>query len=133
MDNWNGPAGLLSAFGSGIIRTIICEQNQVADMVPIDIVINLMIVTAWRTGTTKSNEIKVYNCVTSKQNPITWKQFLDTSLGFMIRHPLEDVVWYPTSNLSTNTYLNMLHSYLVNSIPAYCIDSLAVALRRKPM
>lgn len=133
MDNWNGPTGIISAFGNSVIRTVVCEQNYVVDIVPIDIVINLMIVSAWQTGTIKSKEIKVYNCVTSKQNPITWKEFFGMSMKYMIRHPLEDLFWYPTGTLSTNRHLNMLFSYLVNSIPAYLIDLLALAAFKKPM
>ena len=133
LDNWNGPTGIVSAVGNGVFRTIICEQDYVVDVVPVDIVINLMIVAAWRTATTPTKEIKVYNCVTSKQNPVTWSEFVGLSIENMIKHPLEGVFWYPTGVLRMNRPLNMIHAYLVHYIPAYCIDLFAWAMGKRPM
>lgn len=39
VDNWNGPTGIISAVGKGLFRTIMCDKNVVADLVPVDIVI----------------------------------------------------------------------------------------------
>lgn len=124
---------MISAIGNGIIRTIIGNQKLVADVVPVDIVINLLIVTAWRTATLKSNELMVYNCVTRKQNPINWGTFMGTTVKYMIRHPLEGVFWYPTWALRTNRQLNKLLVYMLHYIPAYVIDLFAWASRKKPM
>lgn len=133
LDNWNGPTGIISAVGNGIFRTIICESDFVVDVVPVDIVINLAIVAAWRTATEKSCTIKVYNCVTSNQTPVTWGNFVGTAIQNMIKHPLEDVFWYPTGVLRMNRPLNMIHGYLVHYIPAYFIDLFAWMLGKKPM
>jgi len=51
VDNWNGPTGLIAAAGKGFFRTMWGNPNATADFVPVDIVINLMIVAAWRTAT----------------------------------------------------------------------------------
>lgn len=53
VDNWNGPTGLIAAAGKGFFRTMLCDENNVADLVPVDVVINLMIVAAWRTATSR--------------------------------------------------------------------------------
>ncbi|GBP20487.1 Putative fatty acyl-CoA reductase CG5065 [Eumeta japonica] len=49
VDNWNGPNGIVAAVGKGIFRTMLGIGTRVADLVPVDTVINLMIVCAWRT------------------------------------------------------------------------------------
>ncbi|KAH9645351.1 hypothetical protein HF086_011115 [Spodoptera exigua] len=49
VDNWNGPNGIIAAVGKGIFRTMLGTGTKVADLVPVDTVINLMIVCAWRT------------------------------------------------------------------------------------
>ena len=36
---------------SGLLRTILVDREKVADFVPVDIVINVMIVAAWKRGT----------------------------------------------------------------------------------
>lgn len=49
VDNWNGPNGIIAAVGKGIFRTMLGTGTKVADLVPVDTVINLMIVCAWKT------------------------------------------------------------------------------------
>lgn len=49
VDNWNGPNGIIAAVGKGVFRTMLGTGTRVADLVPVDTVINLMIVCAWRT------------------------------------------------------------------------------------
>jgi fatty acyl-CoA reductase len=41
VDNWNGPTGIVSAVGKGIFHTIMCNENSVADFVPVDLVRNV--------------------------------------------------------------------------------------------
>lgn len=88
VDNWNGPTGIVSAVGNGLFRTIMCKGEMRADFVPVDIVINLMIVSAWRTATSKPYGMTIYNCVTGQQRPITWDKFVGLSIESMRKHPL---------------------------------------------
>lgn len=132
-DTWNGPTGLISGFGNGSLRSIMCEQKYVVDIVPVDIVINQLIVTAWITATTKYNELMVYNCVTRKQNPITLGEFFGYVLKYIRLHPLEGLLWYPTMNLCTNRHLNMLHGFLAQNIPANSYDLFLRFAGKRPM
>jgi hypothetical protein len=43
VDNWNGPTGIVSAVGKGIFHTIMCNEESIADFVPVDMVNVLMI------------------------------------------------------------------------------------------
>lgn len=88
VDNFNGPTGLVSALAKGLFRTMMCEKNYVADMVPVDIVINLMIAAAWRTATRKSNNLLIYNCCTGQRNPIIWSEFVRYAMSSVRKHPL---------------------------------------------
>lgn len=38
VDNWNGPTGIVSAVGKGIFHTIMCNEESVADFIPVDLV-----------------------------------------------------------------------------------------------
>lgn len=53
VDNLNGPTGIIAAAGKGFFRTMLCDGDKTADLVPVDTVINLMIVAAWRTATAR--------------------------------------------------------------------------------
>lgn len=133
LDNWNGPTAIISAVGNGLFRTVICEKDYLCDVIPVDIVINLVITAAWRTATTKSHDMKIYNCVTSRQQPITWGEFVGYSIKNMIRHPMEGVIWYPTGALRMNRFINAIQGYLTHYIPAYFLDMFAWAMGKKPM
>jgi fatty acyl-CoA reductase len=88
VDNFNGPTGIVSAVGKGLFRTILCKEHCVADLIPVDIVINLMIVSAWRTANEKKHGITIYNCCTGLENPITWGNFVTNCIEAMRKHPL---------------------------------------------
>lgn len=133
LENFSGPTGILSAIGNGVLRTLICDQNCVFDLVPVDTVINLLIVTAWQKATNKSCEMKVYNCVSCRQNPITWGDFIVKTKKYLIYYPLEGVFWYPTFAMRKNRQLNMLMVYLVQYLPAYFIDLFAWIMGKNSM
>lgn len=47
VDNINGPTGLLLAIGKGLLRSVYCIKDSKADMIPVDIVVNAMIASAY--------------------------------------------------------------------------------------
>ncbi|KAH8234315.1 hypothetical protein KR038_007255 [Drosophila bunnanda] len=132
VDNFNGPTGLVSALAKGMFRTMMCEKNYVADMVPVDIVINLMIAAAWRTATRKSNNLLIYNCCTGQRNPIVWSEFVKHAMSSVRKHPLEGCLWYPTGDLRMNRPMNTLNCIVKHFLPAYILDGVARIMGKKP-
>ncbi|KAH8284633.1 hypothetical protein KR018_008617 [Drosophila ironensis] len=132
VDNFNGPTGLVSALAKGMFRTMMCEKNYVADMVPVDIVINLMIAAAWRTATRKSNNLLIYNCCTGQRNPVVWSEFVNFAMSSVRKHPLEGCLWYPTGDLRMNRPMNTLNCIVKHFLPAYIMDTVARIMGKKP-
>ncbi|KAL5289055.1 hypothetical protein ACFFRR_009324 [Megaselia abdita] len=132
IDNYNGPTGLIAAVGKGLFRTMMCKKDVIADMVPVDIVINLMITAAWRTANHKSDQHTIYNCCTGKNHPIAWGQFVDYTMTSVRQHPLEACLWYPTGVIRMNRTINLLHGFLVHYIPAYVMDTFLRLSGKKP-
>ena len=91
--------GLMAAGMSGLLRTILVDREKVADFVPVDIVINVMIVAAWKHGTKKGPihiddpVVPIYNCTSGATNPITWGQILDKGLIAARKNPVETIFW----------------------------------------
>jgi fatty acyl-CoA reductase len=50
------------------------ESNSVADIVPVDIPINVMISVAWYTAVARPHQVLVYHTTTGTLNPLTWKE-----------------------------------------------------------
>ncbi|KAG7214161.1 hypothetical protein KM043_001510 [Ampulex compressa] len=125
VDNWNGPTGIIAAAGKGFFRTMLCHEDKVADLVPVDIVINLMICAAWKTALYPTDVIPVYNCCTGQQNPITWKQFVELSFEYSRLHPANDAIWYPGGRCRSSAILNKLCVTFQHILPAHIFDFLA--------
>jgi alcohol-forming fatty acyl-CoA reductase len=52
-DNLNGPSGIVAGSAMGIIRTMHVDMKGTADLVPVDMVANAIIVTAKQTAEKK--------------------------------------------------------------------------------
>lgn len=67
VDNLNGPTGILIGAGKGVIRTMLCNTELNADIVPVDVTINSMLIVAWKIGSQpRKDEVDVYNITYSK-------------------------------------------------------------------
>lgn len=64
----NGPVGLILGVGLGIIRTMYCDEDVVADWVPVDVAISAVITSAWYQGC--ASELKKKEWYVSIQNKL---------------------------------------------------------------
>ncbi|XP_043273034.1 putative fatty acyl-CoA reductase CG5065 [Venturia canescens] len=133
VDNCNGPTGIIAAAGKGFFRTMMCYADKVADLVPVDIVINLMICAAWRTATHRSDTITVYNCCTGQQNPITWREFVELSFKYCRKYPMSDAIWYPGGRCRSSPFFNKLMYTFQHVLPAHILDFIARLKGSKPI
>lgn len=51
IDNLQGATGIMMGAAVGLIRTMHCEMDFLADLVPADYVVNCVIAAAWDVGT----------------------------------------------------------------------------------
>lgn len=67
VENPNGLTGIILGAGKGILRTLHCKAEANSNIVPVDVVINALIVLAWKLSKSpKKKELLVYN-ITSDQ------------------------------------------------------------------
>lgn len=132
IDNWYGPTGIIYGMVAGFIRTKIVD-NIVTDLIPVDIVANAMIAAAWQRAAAPSNEVKIYNCVSGEQNPITWHEFVTKCTQSALKNPLERTVWYPNPICRTNRTTHAIHEYFAHTIPALVYDGVASLTGKKPL
>jgi fatty acyl-CoA reductase len=134
----------------------------VADVVPVDIPVNMMIATAWHTVLTKPKDVPIYHCTTGGINPFTWGEmgtptdrcrlsrlsslytlcrvptpfslFLECiALQILQKTPFEKALRRPSNVVMRNNPL--MHEYWVlcsHLIPAYMVDFLVRLVGRKP-
>nr|CAD7197092.1 unnamed protein product [Timema douglasi] len=127
VDNLNGPTGMIAGAGKGVLRTILCYRDLVADLVPVDVAINLLI------SPVKPNNILVYNCTSGSLNPIRWGDIESIGHECILKNPFSNVLWYPGGSFKSSRLLNMLCVLVFHSAPAYLFDMVARISGKKPI
>jgi len=133
LENLNGPTGIVAGAGKGVLRTVYCKREKIADLVPVDVPINLAIVAAWKIASEPSNAIPVYNCTSGSINPITWGQLETMGWVALRKYPMENVLWYPGGSYKESAALNTVCQVLFHSVPAYMMDMVSYLVGKKPV
>ncbi|XP_071565647.1 fatty acyl-CoA reductase 1-like [Temnothorax nylanderi] len=133
IDNIYGPIGLTIGGGKGIIRVAYGNKDVIEDIVPVDIVINAILVVSWKIGVTtfSAGSIFVSNC--TSQKPMTYKSI--TLIGYEVADevPLEGIVWIPSVTYIDNFTLFYLLTMLLHILPATLIDMILNFSGRRPI
>lgn len=132
VDNMYGPTGILFGVGAGVLRVLNIEQDYNAEIVPVDMCVNSLISSAWEVGTVHYEEPPVYNYVTSRSNPITWRTYctLSSTTGKTI--PMSKSIWYLTFKMTSNIFLVYLLKFFYHMIPAMIMDAGLLCVGKKP-
>ena len=133
IDNFNAATGVLAGAGKGILRTAFIKRDCVADIVPVDLCINLMCVLAWKTATTSTtSSIPVYNCTSGAVNTLTWGLVEREGLKIIRNNPYSGVLWYPGGSFKENYYANRFCQLMFHYGPAHLLDIILRILGKKP-
>ncbi|KAB0370903.1 hypothetical protein FD755_017312 [Muntiacus reevesi] len=132
IDNFNGPSGLFIAAGKGILRTMRASNNALADLVPVDVVVNMSLAAAWYSGVNRPRNIMVYNCTTGSTNPFHWGEVEYHVTSTFKRNPLEQAFRRPNVNLTSNHLLYHYWIAVSHKAPALLYDTYLRMTGRSP-
>lgn len=132
IDNYNGPSGIYIAAGRGLLRSMKGEYNAIADIVPVDIPVNIMIAVAWYTAIAKPSSILIYHSTTGGANPFTWGQMGGIVNKCFKQIPLEGCFRRPNVAIVSNSFLHDYWTCVSHLIPAYMCDVAYTLLGKKP-
>jgi len=124
IDNANGATGLIALAGKGLLRSMCGDMvRHRADLVPVDIVANTLIVAAWHRGSAKGTPLSVIHCTTGNLNPTSWSQVIYTTIhNFTYEVPLVDLYRIPGGRVTPNRFEHRLRLFFDHLIPSYAID-----------
>jgi len=133
VDNISGITGIMMECARGTIKSIVCNEELLMDLIPVDIVANTLITAAWHTAACRSNTIRVYNCTSSQINGISWKTFGELTHQYAVEYPSKYVSWYPGFTYRTNRIMHwMCHAFL-HYMPACLLDIFLYCTKHKPI
>ncbi|XP_063220391.1 putative fatty acyl-CoA reductase CG8306 [Bacillus rossius redtenbacheri] len=118
----NGPTGFFMGAAKGVVRRLPVNKHAVYDYVPVDVVVNTMLVSACYVSSKSASEVPVFHCTSSKSNPFRWIDIDDQINVFLHRYPLNGAVWYPYLKLLSNMTHFKISAFFVHFIPAYILD-----------
>ncbi|GLV38329.1 waterproof [Carabus blaptoides fortunei] len=129
-----GPGGIVAGAGVGFIHSVYCNKDNIADLVPVDMVVNCIIASAWKTAIdgVPSGEPKIYNYVSGNEAPITWDRFCKLNKEYGIPFPTVHAVWYYSFALNKNLLIHWIVTIFMNLIPAIFIDLFDRLRGKKP-
>jgi fatty acyl-CoA reductase len=122
IDNVSGLTGFIAAWGQGVLRTAACIESKVVDLIPVDVLVNLILASAWHTANTSLTDIPVYNCCTGHQNPVMWGDLARVMNKSLIENPFCGAVWYPSMRLVCHPVWSRVNDILLHYLPAHLMD-----------
>ncbi|XP_012056946.1 PREDICTED: fatty acyl-CoA reductase 1-like [Atta cephalotes] len=148
INNIYGAVGVVVGSAIGLLRTLHCDPNKVADIVPADYVISHLIVAGWDTAKRRNTllsienanpdipeteRVPIYNYVSICQNPITWKKFMKLNELYGMQVPSTHVLWYYMFFLNKYKFMHDMYVIILHMIPAVIVDTMLFLIGRKPM
>lgn len=94
VDNFNGPAGVCLAAGTGLMRVMPGKVDVLADIVPVDTVGNFTLAVPWfiATKTPEAKEtrtVRVFNMTSGSVNSCKWEVWVRRIVETYQKYPLE--------------------------------------------
>nr|UEV87814.1 fatty acyl reductase 7 [Maruca vitrata] len=118
-----GPQGFLMGASKGVVRRLPLAKDNIADYIPVDVVVNQLLVAGWHAAKTTSG-LTVYHCSTSTCRPFRWV-LIEPSINEMLhKYPLKSAVWYPHLKFLPSLWLFRLSAIFIHFFPAILLDTL---------
>ncbi|KAF5304196.1 hypothetical protein FQA39_LY19015 [Lamprigera yunnana] len=134
-DRQLGVIQIMISIMLGVIRTFHCNFNTVADIVPADYVINCLLAAAMRVSQKRTDNdhkhIPIYNCGTSCQNPVTWRDCYKYLKQYGELTPSTLQVWKIFMLQRTSRYQYLALHFLFHLLPAFIVDSIRRSFGKK--
>ncbi|PSN49955.1 putative fatty acyl-CoA reductase [Blattella germanica] len=129
----NGPTGFMMGAAKGVVRRLPLSKDLIYDYIPVDIVINELLVAAWHVGTTRPQATAVFHCTSSTINPFRWSSVEHKINNYLHKFPLKSAVWYPTLKFLPSLLLFRISAIFVHFIPAYILDTVTRLAGGRPI
>uniref|UniRef100_A0A069DUT1 Fatty acyl-CoA reductase n=1 Tax=Panstrongylus megistus TaxID=65343 RepID=A0A069DUT1_9HEMI len=129
----NGPQGFLMGAVKGVVRRLPVDPKLVSDYIPVDVVVNGIIVGAWKAAISKPDETPIFHLTSSTYKPFRWNLVACTVDQLLHKYPLKSAVWYPTLKLLPSIFLFKLSAFFFHWIPAYILDTVTMVSGGRPI
>uniref|UniRef100_A0A2K6RYA1 Fatty acyl-CoA reductase n=1 Tax=Saimiri boliviensis boliviensis TaxID=39432 RepID=A0A2K6RYA1_SAIBB len=125
-------SGLIFCAGKGFLRAIKATPMAVADLIPVDTVVNLTLAVGWYTAVHRPKSTLVYHCTSGNFNPCNWGKMGFQILATFEKIPLERAFRRPYADFTTNNFTTQYRNAVSHRAPAIIYDFYLRLTGRKP-
>lgn len=129
----NGPQGFLMGASKGVVRRLPVGINLVYDYIPVDTVVNQVLVTGYHVAQKRSAEVAIFHATSSTYNPFRWNAVVERTNELLHSYPLKSAVWYPHLKFMSSLLMFKISAILFHFIPAYILDFVTKIAGGRPM
>uniref|UniRef100_A0A8C6XZA5 Fatty acyl-CoA reductase n=1 Tax=Naja naja TaxID=35670 RepID=A0A8C6XZA5_NAJNA len=122
IDNFNNISGSFVASGKGILQTVKCNPAALADIIPVDLAINLTIAAGWYTAMHRPESPLIFNCTSGNLNPLCWREIEIHVRNTFEKNPLEKPFRIPNITITSNYLVHQYWTFVHHTIPAFLCD-----------
>eukprot|EP01123_Difflugia_compressa_P013503 TRINITY_DN6299_c0_g1_i1.p1 TRINITY_DN6299_c0_g1~~TRINITY_DN6299_c0_g1_i1.p1 ORF type:complete len:487 (+),score=62.86 TRINITY_DN6299_c0_g1_i1:66-1526(+) len=133
IDSYIGAAGIVAASSLGVLHGMNGGGSNTVDFIPVDFVVDLILVTLWHTKENPPGErLNIYHSATSSRNPYTWEHLRSGVVGYYRRRPPKRNVGPVWVLYVQNPALFYLYHFLFTRLPATLQDTKRVLKGESP-
>lgn len=127
-----GPQGFLMGASKGVVRRLPIARDSIADYIPIDVVVNELLVAGYHAATSKS-ALTVYHCSSSTTKPFTWGLIEGQLNDILHKYPLKSAIWYPHLKFVSSVWMFKFSAIFVHFLPAIFLDMILRITGQRPI
>jgi alcohol-forming fatty acyl-CoA reductase len=117
----------------GVVRRLPVGVNLVYDYIPVDTVVNQVLVTGFHVAQKRSGDLSIFHCTSSTYNPFRWDAVVERTNELLHSYPLKSAVWYPHLKFMSSLFMFKISAILFHFIPAYILDFVTKIAGGRPM
>jgi len=118
----NGPQGFMMGASKGVVRRLPIGLSTVYDYIPVDVVVNEIIICAQYVHKINNQQLSIFHCTSSTTNPFRWDMVAGRIDEFLRKSPMKSAIWYPSLKFHTSLFMYKLSAIFFHFIPAFFLD-----------
>ncbi|EDV90840.1 putative fatty acyl-CoA reductase CG5065 [Drosophila grimshawi] len=119
IDNIQAISGIMMEIGKGGISSILGDKNLICDIIPVDFVVNAMIMMVHKA---QLGSISICNATSGVTNPISWQRLGELTMKWSRIYPTKRMIMFPNFKYRRGAMMHELAVWMLHFVPALFID-----------
>ncbi|KAH8420698.1 hypothetical protein KR222_001728 [Zaprionus bogoriensis] len=128
IDNIQAISGIMMEIGKGGISSILGDKSLICDIIPVDFVVNAMIMMVHKA---QLGSISICNATSGVTNPISWQRLGELTMKWARIYPSKRMIMFPNFKYRRNPLKHELAVWLLHFVPAILMDLRTLLLGKK--